>query len=129
MSGEIFGYLMERLLEAGALDVFYTPVQMKKNRPASKVSVLCKEGDEQALSEILFSETTTLGVRIARMQRIVQRRETLVVVCEYGEIRMKVSDNGAAPEYEDCARAARNRKVPLIKVFEAAIKAYNYKNG
>jgi hypothetical protein len=128
MSAELFGHLMERLLEAGALDVFYTPIVMKKSRPATLVSVLSEPPLVDALSDILFRETTTLGIRYSEVGRRCLDREWREVQTEYGAVRVKIGLLGdgilnVAPEYEDCARLAREKGVPLKAVYEAARRA------
>ena len=124
LSGETLGYLMERLFAAGALDVFYTPIQMKKNRPAILVRVLCALPDEQICTGILFAETTTLGVRRARCTRTTLPRSFRTVETPYGPVRVKLSRWGeierAEPEYEDCRALAEQHQVPLRLVTEAA---------
>jgi uncharacterized protein (DUF111 family) len=130
MGGEVFGFLMERLLEEQVLDVWYTPIYMKKNRPAVKVSVLCHPKDEERISRLLLQETTTLGVRSYSAQRKILNREWVQVDTQYGPISFKAatSDSYAvskgAPEFEDCRRAARMHGVPLRVVYEAALRAY-----
>lgn len=118
---EVLGYVMERLLEAGALDVFFTPVQMKKNRPATLLSFLCPPDRLEALSGLLLAETSAIGLRhypVGRvtLERRVEQRET-----RFGPLRFKlVYDRGRllrmAPEYEECRRVARERGIPLQEV-------------
>jgi uncharacterized protein (DUF111 family) len=120
---------MDRLLEEGALDVFGMPVQMKKNRPGTLLTVLCKPEDASKLSHLIFTETTTLGVR-----RRDEARETLArrwenVRTQWGEVRIKIASmNGSvtnyAPEYEDCRRIATEHHVPLKKVMQEASREY-----
>ena len=128
MNPEIFGVLMERLQDAGALDVFYTPVQMKKNRPGTHVTVLAPPGCREAVSAALFRETSTIGLRYGEVTREVLDREVVPVATGYGEIRCKVARRGAAvvnvaPEFEDCARAAREHRVSAKEVHGAAVQA------
>lgn len=128
MNPELLGYVMERLLEAGARDVYYTPIVMKKSRPATLVSVLCEPAQVDALSGLLFRETTTLGLRVSTVLRRCLAREWREVQTEYGAVRVKLGllDGeviNAAPEYEDCARLAREKGVPAKAVYEAARKA------
>ncbi len=128
MSAELFGYVMERLLEGGALDVYFTPIVMKKSRPATLISVLCEPPLVDALSEMLFRETTTLGVRVTEVRRRCLDREWREVQTEYGSVRVKIgrlNDEvlNIAPEYEDCARLAREKGVPVKAVYEAARRA------
>ncbi len=126
-SAEINGYTMENLFAAGALDVFFTPIQMKKNRPATLISVLCRPADTEALETILFRETSTLGVRRQPVERRCLDRTSETVVTPYGPIRVKVArlpdgDSKRAPEYEDCKQAAQAHHVPLRVVYEAALR-------
>jgi uncharacterized protein (TIGR00299 family) protein len=129
MNPQIFGVLMEQLLGAGALDVFYAPVQMKKNRPATLVTVVAKPGDREALSAILFRETTTIGLRYQEVSRERLERSTLVVETPLGPVRFKVARRGgqvvnAAAEFEDCARLANERQLAIKDVQAIAMKAY-----
>ncbi|MBN1460385.1 MAG: nickel pincer cofactor biosynthesis protein LarC [Armatimonadetes bacterium] len=128
MNPELFGHTMERLLEAGALDVFYTPIVMKKSRPATLVSVLAEPSLVGMLSELLFRETTTLGVRVTEVSRRCLEREWTEVETAWGKVRVKIGRlNGEvvniAPEYEDCARLARENDIPAKAVYEAAREA------
>ena len=120
---------MERLLAAGALDAFYTPIQMKKGRPGLLVSVLAAPGRREALEEVLFAETTTLGVRRQEWDRTVLEREVVAVDTPYGEVGVKVGRRGGRvynvqPEFEDCRRAADARGVPVKEVWAAALAAW-----
>ena len=129
MNPQLFGPLMDRLFEAGALDVFYAPVQMKKNRPGILVTVLCAPASREKLSGVLFAETTTIGVRYREVQRECLAREARVVNTPVGPIRFKVATRGgrvcnASPEFEDCARAATARRMPLKDVQALAMKAW-----
>ncbi len=125
MSPQIYGYFVERALAAGALDVFSTPVQMKKNRPGQLVTILCEVSTRSRLIDLIFHETTTIGVRTYEVQRQTLNRETVPIETPLGAIRMKVSRlNGtilnAAPEYEDCQRIAAQKGIPLKQVLSAA---------
>jgi uncharacterized protein (TIGR00299 family) protein len=129
MSPQIYGYLVERALAAGALDIFSTPVQMKKNRPGLLATLLAKPADVDRLIDLVFRETTTIGVRTYEVRRRILERETVPVETPLGEIRMKISRmNGtvlnAAPEYEDCQRIAAEKGVPLKQVLAAASFQY-----
>jgi uncharacterized protein (TIGR00299 family) protein len=129
LNPQIFGYVMDRLLEAGALDVFATPVQMKKNRPGTLVTVLAEVEDADKLAQIVFAETTTLGVRRREEKRQVLARKWTNVSTRYGDVRIKVASlNGSvtnyAPEYEDCRRIAEAQRVPLKMVIQEAVQAY-----
>lgn len=129
MTPQVFGYAMERALQEGALDVFGTPVQMKKNRPGMLLTVLCRTEDSQRLTRLILAETTTLGVRMRRETRAALVRRHVRVTTKWGEVRMKLANlNGStsnyAPEYEDCRRIATEQKVPLKTVMQEAIKVY-----
>lgn len=121
-SGEALGYTAERLLKAGALDVYFTPIQMKKNRPATMLSVICKKEDSEKLSELIFKETATIGIRIRETERITLDRKISTVKTELGEVRVKmVSVSGlerVQPEYEDCAKIAEEKNLSLNEVYE-----------
>src|SRR5215208_3010841 len=129
VSPQVLGHLLERALEAGALDCFFTHVQMKKNRPGVLVSILCRPSDGGAMHELIFAETTTLGVRSYAVRRRALEREFVTVETEFGTIAVKVARwrgrvVGATPEYEDCRAAARSHNVPLRVVQEAARAAF-----
>jgi pyridinium-3,5-bisthiocarboxylic acid mononucleotide nickel chelatase len=129
MNPQIYGYFLEKALGVGALDVYTTPVQMKKNRPGTLLTVLCKPEDAQALMNLIFAETTTLGVRMYRAQRRVLPREWVSVGTEFGEVRIKVSRvNGrilhVAPEFEDCKKLAEEKDVPLQRVIASAMRSF-----
>src|SRR6266700_2183644 len=118
MTPQIFGYVMDRALQEGALDVFGTSVQMKKNRPGMLLTVLCQTEDSQRLTRMIFTETTTLGVRMRQETRARLARRHVSVGTKWGEIRMKLANlNGSvsnyAPEYEDCRRIAEQQHAPL----------------
>jgi len=122
---EILGYAMERLLEAGALDVTLTPVHMKKNRPGVMLSVLARLEDRERLAALVFAETSTLGLRIHVAERRVEARSVVEVETRFGKLRVKVSASGAfAPEYEDCRKMARETGVPLREITNEAGLAY-----
>ena len=121
--------MLERALAAGALDVFATPVQMKKNRPGMLLTVLAKPKDATRLAHLIFAETTTLGVRMREERREVLRRRSVSVKTPWGAVRLKVASlNGTAanfaPEYEDCRRIAARRHLPLKAVMQEAVRAY-----
>ena len=122
---ELLGYAMEKLLEAGALDVSFTPIQMKKNRPGSKLTVVAEPEKREALSEIVLRETSSLGVRMYNAERRVQSRRIVHVTTPYGPVRVKIAQSGAAaPEYEDCRQLAASNNVPLKQVMTEATLAY-----
>lgn len=125
MSPQIYGYFAEQALAAGALDVFSSPVQMKKNRPGLLVTLLVEPENMNRLIDLVFRETTTIGVRTHEVRRRTLKREIISVETPIGEIRMKVSRlNGtmlnAAPEYEDCQRLAAQKGIPLKEVLALA---------
>lgn len=126
-SPEELGFAMERLLEAGALDVAFSPLQMKKNRPGVLVRVLARPAEAAELARLVLEHTTALGVRMQTMQRLIARRASRVVATPWGEVRVKIKLLGereiGAPEYEDCARVARAAGVTLRAVYAAAQQA------
>src|SRR5215472_4123398 len=129
LNPQVFGYVMDRLLEEGALDAFGMPVQMKKNRPGTLLTVLCMPVDADRLTQLIFAETTTLGVRRHDEQRRTLARRWVLVSTQWGEVRMKIASmNGTvtnyAPEYEDCRRIASEKHVPLKTVMQEATQAY-----
>jgi uncharacterized protein (DUF111 family) len=124
-SPEQHGHVMERLLEAGALDVTMTPTQMKKNRPGVTLSVLAKPEDSDAMRSLILTETTSLGVREQEMRRRTLPRDTIEVVTQFGKARVKVGHlpGGAhkyAPEFEDCRTLAHKTGTPLREIYVAA---------
>jgi uncharacterized protein (DUF111 family) len=121
---EILGYAMERLLELGALDVSYQALQMKKNRPGTLLRVIAKPEDQEALAEAIFAETSTIGLRLIDAERRVRAREIREVDLGYGKVRMKVTGDGAAPEYEDCRTLARSTGKPLRQVMADAVRIW-----
>lgn len=129
MSPQIYGYFAEKALETGALDVFSTPAQMKKNRPGLLLTLLAEPQNVSRLIDLVFRETTTIGVRTYELRRKTLAREFVPVVTPFGDVRMKVSRlNGAVlnatPEYEDCQKLAAERGVPLKQVIAAASFEY-----
>jgi uncharacterized protein (TIGR00299 family) protein len=127
---QILGYVLERAFTLGALDCFLTPVQMKKNRPGTLVSILCRPAEQEALTQLLFDETTTLGVRSYEVMRRALEREFVSVETEFGRISVKVARakggrvSNVAPEFEDCRAAALGAGVPLHVVERAARAAF-----
>lgn len=122
---QVLGYAMERLLDAGVLDVTLVPVQMKKGRPGTMLSVIARPEDRENLARLIFEETSTLGVRIYSAERRVQARHSVEVATPQGTVRMKVSENGSfAPEYEDCRKLALATGVPLKQILAEANLAY-----
>ena len=130
MSPQIFGILMDRLLEAGALDVYYTPVQMKKNRPGTLLTIVAPPGRRDGLTGLVFRETTTIGVRYQTMARECLDRDTVVVATAGGDVQVKVSRrNGTvlnvAPEFDDCVRVAAASGAAVKDVQAAALRAFH----
>ena len=129
MSPQLFGPVSEHLLAAGALDVFLTAVQMKKGRPGTLVTVLAPVGAREALCDLLFRETTTIGVRFERMWRETLERRWVDVAVEGGSVRIKVSGRrgevlNAAPEFDDCLRVATATGRPVKDVQAEAMAEY-----
>ncbi len=134
MNPQIAGHLVEQVLAAGALDVYFAPVQMKKGRPGLVVCVIAEPADEDRLARLLFRETSTIGVRIHAAERRTLDRTQVPVETDYGPLRVKVSRLDGevinfAPEYEDCRRVARERDVPLKTVLAEASFRYLQKFG
>ena len=129
MNPQIYGVVMDILLAQGAVDVFYTPIQMKKNRPGTLLTVVAPPDARDRLTATIFRETTTIGVRYREMTREVLERENVTVHTPHGPVRVKVARRdgrvmNASPEFEDCARIARERHVPVKEVQALAIKAF-----
>ena len=130
LNPQVFGYVMDRLFEEGALDVFGIPVHMKKNRPGMLLTVLCNVEDAGKMMQLLFAETSTLGIRCREESRQTLARRWESVRTEWGEVRIKIASmNGSvtnyAPEYEDCRRIAAEHHVPLKTVMQEASRAYS----
>jgi hypothetical protein len=124
-SPQVLGYAMERLMDAGALDATLSALQMKKNRPGSLLRVIARPEDQERLAQIVFAETSTLGLRIHSAERRVEARHIVEVETQFGTIRMKVAAGGGfAPEYEDCRAIAARTGTPLPQVLAAATQAY-----
>jgi uncharacterized protein (TIGR00299 family) protein len=128
MTGEALGWLMDRLLSAGALDVSYTPIQMKKSRPAAQLTVLAMPDDAERLSNLILRESATLGVRMSRMERRKAGRREETIETPLGEVRVKLKLLGervvaATPEYEDCRVLAERHDLPLEAVVERVTSA------
>ena len=124
-SAEVLGYVIERALSDGALDVFHTPVQMKKSRPGVLLTILCAPQDADKFTEVLLRETTAFGVRRHFAERRKLRRELVTVKTAFGDVTVKLGKlNGkvvhVAPEYESCRKIAQERKVSLNEIYEAA---------
>ncbi len=129
LSPQVVGYVLERALAAGALDVFTTPVQMKKNRPGLLLTVLCHPADRENMARLLFAETTTIGIRMREDRRYCLARRHVAVNTPWGEVRMKLASwhdevTNCAPEYEDCRQIAETSGVPLKTVMQEAVRLY-----
>ena len=129
MNPQVYGYFMEQALAMGALDVTCSSAQMKKNRPGLTISILCEPDKSDALSQLLFEQTTTIGVRISEARRKVLEREQVTVETPYGSVQVKVARRegkvvNAAPEFDDCQFLATEKSVPLKQVIAAAEAAY-----
>jgi pyridinium-3,5-bisthiocarboxylic acid mononucleotide nickel chelatase len=129
LNPQVFGYVADRLLEQGALDTFGIPVQMKKGRPGMLLTVLCRPEDSAKLTHLIFSETTTLGVRRRDEEREVLQRTWQTVQTPWGDVRIKIASmNGSvtnyAPEYEDCREIAAKNDIPLKTVMQEAVQEY-----
>ena len=126
-SGEVLGYVMKKLFKAGAKDVHYAPVYMKKNRPAWEMAVICREDKVEELEKIIFTETTTIGIREYPLRRSVLKREEKEVKTVYGKAAVKQVSLGkitrSYPEYETVKKLAKKNKVPFIEVFDAVKEA------
>ena len=127
MNPEFYSYIEERLLEIGALDVFKTPIIMKKGRPATKLSILVDKKTEKAVLEIVFKETTSLGIRKSKVEKIMLKRKFLTVKTKYGDVTIKSSYYNGEPvkykaEYEDCKKIAAENKIPIAKVYREVDK-------
>ena len=116
-TGEALGYCMGKLLQAGARDVHYIPVYMKKNRPAYQLDVICDEEKRETLESIIFTETTTIGIRRCQMERTVMKREFATITTEYGDAAVKICRHGEIekvyPEYESAALIAEKSGMPV----------------
>jgi uncharacterized protein (TIGR00299 family) protein len=127
MTPQIYDYLIEKALGMGALDIFFTPAQMKKNRPASLITIICGHQEVPRFAELLMAETTSIGVRWRFENRLKAERETREIETPYGKIRAKYARIGekivnVSPEYDDCKKAAGTHGVPLKKVMETVKK-------
>ena len=127
-SGEVLGIVLEKLMKAGAKDVHYIPAYMKKNRPAWVLNVICREEDMEALQEIIFRETTTIGIRYTKMERTVLKREQRTVETPLGTAEVKVctfhGEEYCYPEYESAARLSRERGISYRKAYEIVLESF-----
>ncbi len=128
MNPEFYDHIMEQLFSAGALDVFYTSVMMKKNRPAVKISVLAPPAKREAVSHILLTETSTFGIRFTEMDRIILDRQHMEVQTPYGKVAVKVGSMDGqvmhfSPEYESCKQIARKKKIPVKMIYDTVMQS------
>ena len=128
MNPELYGFVMDRLFDEGALDVSLTPVYMKKGRPGTLLKVICQAGREREMANILLRETSTIGVRFYRADRLKVHRESVEVQTRFGRVKVKVArtpwNNKAQPEYDDCRKLALERGVPIREVYADATKEF-----
>ncbi len=129
MTPQVFGFVLEKLLQSGALDAFGLSVQMKKSRPGILLTVLARNEDAQHLPDLIFAETTTIGLRTRREQRVTLPREWVPVETRWGTVRIKLAylrgeETNAAPEFEDCRRLAEEHHLPLKMIMQDAMRAY-----
>ncbi|QOX80134.1 nickel pincer cofactor biosynthesis protein LarC [Trichlorobacter lovleyi] len=123
---ELLGYTMAQLFAAGALDVWHTPIQMKKQRPGLMLSLLCRPEQKDRMAQLLMKETGSLGVRLQQMQRLVQQRRIEECQTSLGMVRFKISQQGSKPEYEDCCRIAREQGLALREVQQIVCREYDH---
>lgn len=134
MNPQVYEYVMEKLFKAGALDVFLTQVIMKKSRPGVKLSVICNDSDKDNLMQIIFEETTTIGLRFYSAGRKTMEREVREISSALGKVRVKISKLGSniiktIPEYEDCKKLAKKLNLPLLEVIKSVSSAQSQKFG
>jgi uncharacterized protein (DUF111 family) len=130
MNAELLGSFVEKALSQGALDVFHTPIQMKKNRPGVLLTVLCPDADADRFSELILRETTSFGVRRQSMERRKLRRELITAQTRFGDVRIKLGKLDGqivqqAPEFESCRRLAEQHGLPIKEIYQAALRALN----
>jgi len=129
MNPQLYDHVMERLLAAGARDVYLAPIQMKKNRPATLLSVICEPRERDRLATIIMQETTTIGIRYYPVSRMILKRENKSARTPYGRINVKIIElpNGTrriTPEYDDVKRIAAARKLPIQQIYNAVMRSF-----
>ena len=134
LSPEITGAVMDKLFAVGALDVWFTPIQMKKNRPAVELSVLCEESSTGVMAEVIFLETSAFGLRMEKMARLMLERRFESVETEFGEVTVKLGLRGGeviqvAPEFASCQAASERTGKALRLIYAAAVQGYTRANG
>ncbi len=121
-TGEILGYVMDRLFELGAKDAYYSPVFMKKNRPAYKLTVLCKDEDIEQIEDLIFSETTSIGIRKRKEERTILKRETKEINTDLGALKVKAvqtkSGERLYAEFESAKELSLQNNVPLMDIYK-----------
>ncbi|MEK7725447.1 MAG: nickel insertion protein, partial [Acidobacteriota bacterium] len=127
---QVLGYVMDRAFELSALDCWFTPIQMKKNRPATMISILCNPENRHSLTELLYLETTTLGVRIKEIERECLERKFVIVQTQFGEIDVKIGllngkEVNAMPEFDQLKRIAIENNIPLKLLKEEVLRKLN----
>jgi len=124
-TAEIMGFTVEKLLDAGALDVYQIPIQMKKNRAGTLLGVICKDGEDEKFAQMILSETGSIGVRTFVCERFILDRTQITVETKFGTARAKIAGNAPnakiAPEFEDCKKLAKTNEVPIRKIYDAII--------
>lgn len=128
MNSEFYEYVSEKLLRLGALDVYTSPIYMKKSRPGVLLSIIADHDKIEDILSVIFSETTTIGIRMHHAERMKLQREVVTVATQYGDIRVKISKykdqvKNIAPEYDDCKKIAAEKNIPLKNVYDAARRA------
>jgi len=121
---EVLGYTLDRLMQSGALDASLSPLQMKKNRPGSLLRVIARPEDQERLAQLIFAETSTLGLRIHAAERRIEERRVIEVETQWGKVRGKLAGQAFTPEYEDCRAIAESTGTPLKQVLASAIENY-----
>ncbi len=134
MSGEVLGYVMDKLFEAGAVDAYFTPIQMKKGRPGTIVSAIVPESRLPAVEMVLLNQTTTFGIRRYKVVRTILEREFKEVDSQFGKIKVKIGKyhgdiKSLSPEYEDCRKIAEERGIPLKQVYSIISKELGANGG
>lgn len=132
MNPEIYSYILDKLIKEGAMDAYTVPVFMKKSRPANLLTVICREDNLEKILELIFRETTTLGVRLREEKRRVLSRRVEKVNTPWGEVKVKIGFTGEdnneilqiSPEYEECRKISENYGVPLKKVYTSTVLAF-----
>jgi hypothetical protein len=128
MNPEFYDYVIDQLFKVGAVDVFFTPINMKKNRPGILLSVITSKEDFDSVVQVLLEKTSTLGVRYYNVDRVVLPRKHKMIMTVFGKVRVKIGGldektRTISPEYEDCRKIALKKEIPIKKVYDEALKA------